>query len=431
MEKFRFIKNSQFNLLPQKPGVYTLKKGRDFFYIGKAASIRERVKNHFFQPNYKDNFFIEKVTKIGLIETGSEIEALLLEARLIKKYKPAYNVLWRDDKNYFFVEITNPACRQAGEKLPRVLITHQKKLKSTQDKPVEYVGPFVEGAALKKTLRILRKIFPYYTVKQHSPKPCLWCHLKLCPGPNPDIKEYKNNIKNLIAVLRGKKKTVVGNLRKMMEEKAKIQNFEEAAKLRNQIFALETIIAHSNVIESEKEESKWKNNQSILQKILKTKEKISRIEAYDISNIQGKEATGSMVVAFNGKLNKDEYRKFKIKISDKPNDVAMIKELISRRLQHNEWQYPEVMLIDGGKAQLNAALFILNQHKSVKSALIRVIALAKKKNELYIEGEPRPILLKTLNREIFNLILQLRDESHRFARAYHHKLRDIALMHKI
>jgi excinuclease ABC subunit C len=190
--------------------------------------------------------------------------------------------------------------------------------------------------------------------------------------------------------------------------------------LRDQIFALERVFEHSRILESEtKLEVPWEETEKKLKEILKTKGKISRIEAYDISNIQGKMATGSMVTFLKGRAEKNFYRRFKIKAEGKPNDVLMIKEVLERRLKHQEWGFPDLILIDGGKAQLNVALSLLEK----LGKRPKVIALAKKKNDLFLEGEKNPIPLKILPREIFNLILNLRNEAHRFAISYHRKLR--------
>jgi len=422
MERFRFLTKSKIKRLPKNLGVYTFKKGRKFLYIGKASNIKERVKNHFQQPAYRNNLFLNQVSRIGFIETDSEIEALLLEAHLIKKYQPKYNVIWRDDKNFFYIGITK-------ENLPRIFITHQptKNLKATSYKlQANYIGPFVEGRSLKQTLRFLRRVFPYYTAKKHQKNPCTYCHLGLCPGPNPDEKEYKKNIKYIISVLKGKRRSVLRTFKKEMRLASSLQDFEKAAKIRDQIRALEKVFAHTKIFEAEKlvPEKDWLETQKILQNIFRTKKKISRIEAYDISNIQGKMATGSMVTFIKGKPDKNFYRKFRIKITPKPNDIAMIKEVLSRRFGHPEWPFPDVILIDGGKAQLNATILRAKSYK-LKA---KVIALAKKKNELFVEGQKKPILLKTLPRPIFNLILQLRDEAHRFALTYHLKLRKKSLL---
>lgn len=409
MRKFKFLPKEKISQLPKVCGVYSFKNRKDFLYIGKAINIKERVKNHFQRPTFRDNLFLGKTKQIGFIETGSEIEAFLLEAEMIKKYRPRFNVTWRDDKNYFYVALVK-------EKMPYIFITHQKKENN------DYIGPFVDGSALKKTLRFLRKIFPYYTNQNHPKGPCQWCHLGLCPGHNPNAKEYKKNIRNLIAVLRGKKKRAVSGLKKEMSLAAKNKNFEKAAKIRDKIFALESTLHNARIIEGVKENNSWENAKKVLQGLLRIKE-AGRIEGYDISNIQGQSATGSMVVFLKGLAAKNFYRKFKIRISGKPNDTAMIREILERRFQHTEWPYPEIMLVDGGKAQFNAALEIKNKELRIKN--IRVLALAKKKNELFVEGRKSPLLLKALPRPLFDLILQIRDEAHRFARAYHLKRREV------
>ena len=392
MEKFKYLKTKEINKLPKTFGVYAFKKGAKFFYVGKAANIKERVKQH------KDLLGLAK--EIGYIKTNSEIEALILEAKLIKKIQPKYNVLWRDDKNYFYVAITK-------ESFPRVFITHQLKIKNCKLK-IDFIGPFIEGTSLKRALTYLRRTFPYYTSKSHPKGSCLWCHLKLCPGPDPVKPEYQKNIKSLVFVLKGNSRKVLNDLERRMKKSSLLQEYEKAAKIRDKITSLERVI----------------NPQQIP----------GRAEAYDVSNIQGEEAAGSMVTFINGRPAKNFYRKFKIKIAGKPNDVAMIKEILSRRLKHAEWPYPDLILIDGGKAQLNAALRAINLAKPsyrlglAKFGNIRIMSIAKKKNELFIEGRKKPVLLKTLPREMFNLILQLRDEAHRFAISYHRKLRKKRLL---
>lgn len=417
MEKFKFLEKEQIVKLPNTAGVYAFKKGRDFLYIGKAINIKERVKNHFRKENYRNSLFINEIDKVGNITTDSEITALILEANLIKKYQPKHNIVWRDDKNFFFVGITK-------QDFPRVFITHQPGKQNIKYKKLKakFIGPFVEGTSLKKTLKVLRKVFPYYTVKKHPKNPCSWCYLGLCPGPNPEKKEYLKNIKNLVSVLKGKRKSVLKNLKKEMGSASKTQNYEKAAEIRNQITALEKILSHAKIFEKIKiKKQKWEKIEKELKKILKTKGKISRIEAYDVSNIQGQKATGSMVTFLKGKADKKLYRRFKIKISGKPNDIAMIKEMLNRRLKHLEWGLPDLVLIDGGIAQLNVVLKTKDLKPETKK--IKAIAIAKRKNKLYIEDRKKPILLKNLPRKISNLILRLRDEAHRFAIIYHRKLR--------
>lgn len=460
--RFSSLKLNKTEKLPKTCGVYCFKKNHKILYIGKAANIRERVKNHFFQPTYRDNLFINQVSRVGYIKTDSEIEALILEANLIKKYQPKYNVVWRDDKNYFYIGISR-------ETFPRVFITHQpitkakkSQIPSTkfqinskfkiQNFKTDYVGPFVDGKALKQTLKSLRKVFPYRSCYKIPNRPCLWYHLNRCPAPcllkSKIVKEIpsnslkikkisQKNAQNLVKILKEGKNPTLRKLKKEMKIASKNQDFEIAAQIRDQIKSLEKVISHAKIFNwLETETSRigrspnsgsWEKTKEELKKIFEIKKTVSRIEAYDVSNIQGQQATGSMVTFINGFPEKNFYRKFKIKISGKPNDVAMIKEVLNRRFSHPEWGFPDLILIDGGKSQLNAAINSLNQYKSAKSALIRVLALAKKENKLFIEGQGKPIMLKNLPQEIFNLILQLRDEAHRFARKYHLKLREIDL----
>ena len=430
MEKFRFLDKDKINQLPKTSGVYAFRGGKEILYIGKAANIRERVKNHFQQPGFHNGHVLARSKHIAYVETYSEVEALILEANLIKKHQPKYNVTWRDDKNYFYICITK-------EEFPRVLITHQ-----TCPEPAERVGPFVDGGALKQTLKILRRVFPYRTCKTLPKRPCLWYQLERCPAPcllksdkssllhskifsararGKMKKICQGNTKNLMKILRGKKGQVLKNLKKEMEVLSKVEKFEEAAKIRNQILALEKVLAHTMIFDSAETPylKPWPWQWQWFQ--------VRRIEGYDVSNIQGDQATGAMVTFINGKPEKKLYRKFKIKIAEGPNDVAMIKEILSRRFRHPEWGRPDLILIDGGKAHLNAALRCLEPG----SKHFGVVALAKKENKLYIEGRRKPILLKSLSREIFNLILQLRDEAHRFARSYHHKLREVDLVRNV
>jgi len=333
---------------------------------------------------------------------------------------------------------------------------------------INYIGPFVDGKALKETLKSLRKVFPYRSCYKIPKRPCLWYHLERCPGPcllkfsktssqgssgilekmEEKIKRVsQRNTKNLMKILKEGENPVLKELKREMKLASKNQDFEEAGKIRDQIGALERILDHAKVFEPVLQIKPWHKMydyaEEELRKLLKTKNKISRIEAYDVSNIQGKEATGSMVTFINGLPDKNFYRRFKIKVAGKPNDIAMLKECLNRRLNHPEWGLPDLILIDGGIAQLNAAVKCKMQNAKCK--MIKMMALAKKRsvakpptkfrfgageNKLYLEGQKNPVLLKNLPREIFNLVLQLRDEAHRFAISYHKKLREKSLLQK-
>ena len=478
MERFKFIKNKDFSnpvksapqkrggvspkakqfdwaSLPKTAGVYCFIPSSKLhptpyalnpIYIGKAINIQSRVKNHFTGENWWEKALLRQGFggRIGFIKTDSEIEALILEANLIKKYQPKFNVVWRDDKNYFYVAIA-----RNKNKIPYIFVTHQPSFaKASEGQAQKYIGPFVEGTALKKTLRFLRHAFPYYTSAKHPKLKCTYCHLGLCPGPllfeNPPsleaskgLREYEKNIKKLILILQGKRSTVLNSLTKEMEQLSKrpkgYPKFEEAGKVRDKIFNLQQVMSHTHIINGKTEIvrnlsydkfltiSVWDKTQKTLKGLLNINKNVSRIECYDVSNIQGKFATGSMVVFLNGAPVKSEYKKFKIKMKNEPNDIAMLKEILERRLFHKEWPYPEVMLIDGGVAQLNVAAKTKSRESASRG--IKVISIAKGKQELFIEGREKPIPLKSLPQEVYNLIKQLDDEAHRFAIAYHKKLR--------
>ncbi|MBI4708637.1 MAG: GIY-YIG nuclease family protein [Candidatus Portnoybacteria bacterium] len=382
--------------LPQKPGVYTLKdKAGRLIYIGKAINLRNRVRSHFSRTSiFYKNDLANIVADIDWIETKNEKQALLLENELIKKYQPRYNIQWRDDKSYFWVRFTN-------DEWPRVIVAHKGSLiNSPQPSPVsstgralkggsdspplggvrgDFIGPFVSGRELRKTLRALRKIFPFRTCKNSYDKPCLQWHLGLCPAHKPHYHSRES-----------------GNL----EDKKSGFRVKPGMTKESQI-------------------DKYLNSLVALSQFLRlyAGEKI-RIEAYDISNIQGNYATGSMIVFYGNKPSKSDYRRFKIKTIKGANDVAMIKEVLKRRLGHPEWPYPDLILIDGGLAQLNAAVSSIS--KQLPSTAI--IALAKQQEEIYTEYSSKPLKVNPLP-ESFRLTFQhIRDEAHRFAIFYYRYL---------
>jgi len=354
----------QINQLPQKPGVYIFldKTGR-FLYVGKAVKIKNRVRSHFVQGNqYYKKDWLPNIAKIDFIVTGNEKEALLLENELIKKYQPRFNIQWKDDKSYFWIEV-------GDEEWPRVRIVHKPSLSETARRGIRLIGPFVNGTELKQVLRALRKIIPYRTCKNSYEKPCLQWHLGLCPahrslgeggpahktagGQRTNLKKYCESLNALAQLLR--------------------------------LYAGEAI----------------------------------RIEAYDISNIQGTNATGSMVVFKNNRAQKSAYRKFKIKTVRGANDAAMLKEVLNRRACHQEWPLPDLILIDGGQPQLSGAR---NSLLAAAQPLIPIVSLAKQQEELYTIYSPRALRLNRLP-VAFGLIFQaIRDEAHRFAISYYRKL---------
>ncbi|MGB9598740.1 MAG: GIY-YIG nuclease family protein [Minisyncoccales bacterium] len=416
-QSFKFFSKESIEKIPPACGVYCFKGKDKIFYIGKSKNLKERIKNHFLFPSFKNSYFLKETKKIGIILTENEWFALLLESRLIKKYKPRFNVLWRDDKNYFFLAVSK-------EEFPRIFITHQKK-----EKNLLYLGPFFEGKILKKTLFFLRKIFPFYSQKKHPRKKCSWCYLGYCPGPFPDKREYQKNVRSILAVFKGKASLLLKKMEKEMLFWAKKENFELAQKIKDQIFYLKKIISNASLIKEEMGgEREWEKLRKELQKFFAVKLNFERVEAFDVSNIQGKEAVGSLVVFLKGKPFPPGYRRFKIRSKEEPNDILMTKEILKRRFLHAEWPFPQLVLLDGGKAHLRAGLSLKKENLALKNTFF--IALAKASQRIFSEKKKKPIFLKDLKRPILRLIGEINKESHRFAISYHRKLRERLLLEK-
>lgn len=405
----KYIKET-IEALPEAPGVYMMySKDGDLLYVGKAGNLKKRVSSYFHKAHDKRiEELVKKIDDIKHKETDSVLDALILESKMIKDHQPIFNVREKDDKSFLWVEITK-------EEYPRVLLTRGSEKDMNKNKKSDHFGPFVYASEIRRALRVLRKIFPYNT---HGPdkvgnlkRPCLNAELGLCPGTcvsKINKKEYKKTISELKKVLKGGKRTLIRNMDKEMKKSAKDLDFERAQKLKRRIFSLQHI--HDTALISDNQ-PKIKSDQ---------KEKI-RIEGYDISNISGTSATGSMVVFYNDQPSKDDYRKFKVKTIKGQNDTGMLKEVLERRFSRydegsnkNQWPLPDLILIDGGKGQVNTAIKVLEE----KGFRIPVVGIAKgvkrKKNE-FIGKIPGFTNEKTL--------IRVRDEAHRFAVSYHKKLR--------
>jgi excinuclease ABC subunit C len=389
---------SKVKNFPQKPGVYLMKNKRgEIIYIGKASNLQKRVLSYFQKAHdQRIEKLLQEVDDITYQTQDTTIEALILESNLIKKYQPKYNIREKDDKSFLYILITN-------EKFPRVLLVRKKDIK---DDSGGVFGPFTQAQNLRQALKIIRKIFPYNLHPENKipqDKPCFDYHIGLCPGTciqKITPKEYAKTIKNIKLFLSGKKKKVLEKLKKEMETASKNLEFELAQKIKNQIFAL-THIQDIALIQEDK---------------FNLEEGTKRIEGYDISNISGKLAVGSMVVFLNDQPQKSEYKKFKIKTVNTINDILMLKEVLERRFNHKEWTLPDLILIDGGKAQVNIAKKVLKKLK----LNIPVVGIAKgpkrKKNEF---------IGKIPNEFNKDLLIKVRDEAHRFALSYHRWLRKV------
>lgn len=407
--------------LPAKPGIYYFKnKSGKTIYIGKAMNLQNRVKS-YFQKNA--TLYGAKAEMTGQIETidwqivDSEIEALIMETKYIKKYQPKYNVLSRDDKSYLYAAITK-------EKFPKIRILRRNQIPNAKSQISNSIGPFTDSAALKQTLNILRSAFPFCTCKTPHKHPCLNYHIGKCAGiccaKNQNRREfritpaeYRKNINNIRGVLLGNKTMTADAIQKEMKMASANKNFERAARLRDQLYCLDNIFLHKKIIRDEVRTEKGLTGISRLLAVPEPK----RIEGYDISNTQGALAVGAMAVFTNGLPDKSQYRKFRIKTVTGANDVWMIKEIVSRRLTHREWELPTLVLIDGGKAQLNAARLAMKQAK----LSLPVAALAKSRQQIYFKN--KIIILKRYSPAL-QILQRVRDEAHRFAIGYHRNLRD-------
>ncbi|NIO68293.1 MAG: excinuclease ABC subunit UvrC [Anaerolineae bacterium] len=557
----------QLSSIPAKPGVYLMKdeKGK-VIYVGKAVNLRNRVRSYFHASadhSPKTHYLRQDLANLDFIVTASELEALILECNLIKKYQPRYNVRLKDDKRYPYIKIT------WQEPYPRIFTVRRM-----QNDGAKYYGPFTATWAVSQTLDLLRKIFPYLTCKREitgqDKRACLYYHIGRCPGPcigAVSQEEYRALVSQICRFLEGKSEEIIDDLRSQMTAASQRLEFERAAALRDQIVALERVIERQRVVSSaladedviafarqdgdacvqvffirrgkligreyfvlegtadedarqimtsfvkqfydkaayvpseillqsdideamiiqswlrskrgtkvtlkvpqrgQKKElvqmaaenaaetlahlrAQWlldegKGVEALaeLQEHLELAQPPSRIECYDISNIQGQAATGSMVVFVKGVPRKSDYRRFKIRTVEGADDYAMMQEVLRRRFRRavpstglrtggdtkekgelvkdEAWtMLPDLVVVDGGKGQLNAALEVMDEY-DLREA-VPVVGLAKEREEIFVPDQPEPILLPRGSQGLF-LIQRIRDEAHRFALQYHRRLRE-------
>jgi excinuclease ABC subunit C len=552
--------------LPKKPGVYIFKDIKGLvLYVGKAINLRSRV-GSYFKKDGGDNrgprieLMISQIRDLDYTVTDNEHESLILEKNFISQLKPKYNVDLRDDKNYLFIKIN------IKDEIPTIYYERKQT-----DKNAKYFGPYTSGLAIKDTLRLVRKIFPYCANKKVGAKPCFYYHIGKCPGVcfgKISIEEYKTNyIKKIIQFLDGKRTEILKDLQIQMRTYSKNKQYEKAAKIRDQIYALNRIMERQKLVYPTKvdqdvfsvhadgvasvnlfmiregkliqkenfilentkqitlseilqsfleryyleassipeevllpalinendlypvfigrkfpkftvpikgqrlqllklgeenakqylestsdkhllEEAKLLSSLKELQRVLELPNLPGRIEAYDISNIQGTNPVGSMIVFDFAKPKKDQYRKFKINKKQTPDDFAMMREMLERRFAHSlpllrgrlrggpeqktspspslkggAWPLPDLILIDGGKGQLSAALSVLKKFQIQDSRFkIPIMGLAKRLEEIFLPEKKHPLILLHNSIALF-LLQRIRDEAHRFAVKYHRYLR--------
>lgn len=545
----------QLDNLPRASGVYLMKnKAGEIIYVGKAKSLRKRVRSYFQKSrnhSFKTEALVKRIADIDYIITDSEVEALILEATMIKKHNPKFNIRLKDDKTYPYIKITT------NEDYPRVFKTRIVKKDGAR-----YFGPYTDVNAVHKTLKLLRDLFPLRDCKKNisrkekKDRACLNYHIEKCLGPcvnNVDVEEYRSMVDEVCLFLKGKQQDLIEELKEEMEQAADRQEFEQAAELRDQIKAIKKVTENQKVVSSDfadqdviatshqddlacvqvmavrngrlvgeedfimegtspeaidetltaflkqyymntnyipqeilleieiedKEimedwlnekrgsrvylktpqrgakhqlinmaqrnakynlkdyliKSEYKSRKPLkavkeLQTYLDLEEPPVRIEGFDISNIQGTDPVASLVVFENGTAQKGDYRRFKIKTVEGPDDFAMMQEVVNRRysrLLKEDKKLPDLILIDGGKGQLNAVLEVLHKLSIDNQP---VIGLAKKEEEVFVEGESEPVILPG-DSEALYLLQRVRDEAHRFAVNYHRKLRSRRVTHSM
>ncbi|OGX29286.1 MAG: hypothetical protein A3B78_01190 [Omnitrophica WOR_2 bacterium RIFCSPHIGHO2_02_FULL_67_20] len=404
--------------LPDRPGVYLFTDAEGaLLYVGKALSLRKRVGSYFRPDGLSPRIatMMRRVADLEARETASEAAALLLEAELIKARKPYYNVAFRDDKRYPLLKVTR-------EPFPRLVVARRRL-----NDGATYFGPYTDAGLMHEAVRFLRRVFPMRTCRTFPATPCLEYHLGQCLAPCAGYiseRRYRRIVDDLVACLSGARDRLLRDLARRMAQAARDRRFEEAARLRDQIRSLTSVI-------TAKEKSLAAGPLEQLQAALKLPRLPRRVEAFDISNIQGDYAVGSMVVFADGKPHKAHYRKFRIKTvggisaeggsAHGGDDYAMMREVVRRRYGGSlaaRLPLPDLVLVDGGKGQLAAAV----EELGALSLTIPAIGLAKRFEHIFLPGSSEPVVLLPTS-PVLHLVQHLRDEAHRFAITYHRGLR--------
>lgn len=404
--------------LPPAPGVYFHKDAKgEVIYVGKAAVLKNRVRQYFHhtKKDAKTTALIREIADTDWLVVDTEMDALFLESEMIKRYKPKWNILLRDDKTVSYVRI------DFKSEVPSVSFT-----RTPQDDKATYIGPFYAKLPLQQALRILRKVFPYYD-RPYDGKKTLNTDLGLTPGieiGKSTPTEYKKNLRKLKLYLEGGRKKLLKDLEKQMRTAASEQKYEEAEELKRQLFALKEL--QKKIVFSDKEFMDISSDKALraLQQLLDLKDPPRRIEGYDISHQSGTNVVGSMVVFTNGVSDRAQYRKFKLR-NQKNDDFKNLREILERRLKHPEWDFPDVILIDGGEPQLRALAPLLDptgipylgRDKSGDHSRNAAVELVRLRN-----GTAEHVQLAS-DSHLAKLIARVDDEAHRFAITYHTLLR--------
>ncbi|MDR1486198.1 MAG: excinuclease ABC subunit UvrC [Planctomycetaceae bacterium] len=414
---------------PHAPGVYLMKdSAQRVIYIGKAKDLRNRASSYFHKSAADDPrtaLFVPEIADIDYIQTESEVDALLLEARLIKDIQPKYNRDLKDSKTFPYLQV------RTREPFPRVEITRTPK-----EHGVRLFGPFTNSGGLRGAVIVLQKIFRYRTctldIRPDDERfrwfrPCILHSIHQCSGAcnfRITSAEYRKNIQRLIRFLEGNKKSLIVGLKREMKLAADNRQYEIAAELRDQIHDLETLDKHGDIethVQPEAFAIDPRRGVLGLKKIFKLDVIPRTIEGIDIAHLGGSDMVASLVCFTDGLPFKAGYRRYKIKSVNGVDDFACMSEVVTRRFSSNEDNNPppDILLIDGGKGQLNAVLSALARTFTQPKL---VLSLAKRDEEIFIPTQDEPL---KLSRHSFalRLLQYVRDEAHRFAQHYHHILR--------
>ena len=430
--------------LPTEPGVYFFKDAkRKIIYIGKAAVLKNRVSSYFQQSRHRDTktrLLVTDIRDLDWITVGSEAEALFLESEFIKRYRPKYNIDLKDDKHWLYIKIS-------ADDFP--VITYVRR---PLDDKAHYFGPFTSGDALRRAMKLLRRVFPYVTHATWPPRGCLQYHLGLCPGPEEGAitaTEYRRTIRRLELYLKGEQGKLIQQIEKDMAAASRRKDYEEAAHYRDQLRDLHAL--GQQMIFGDTEAFDLSRDQALvgLSERLGLPGVPRRIEAYDISHLGGTDNVASMVVFTDGVPNQDEYKRFKMHLRGN-DDFAHMREVMERRFSDKNllaWSKPDLLLIDGGKGQLAAALSVLD----AKGLALPAIGLAKREEEIirrrpedhlidsghyedeaWIKSNQRfETILLPKDSHILQLLQRVRDEAHRFAVTYQSILRGKRQTHSL
>jgi excinuclease ABC subunit C len=405
------LKN-RIKALPLTSGVYLMKDAAgDVIYVGKAVALRRRVQSYFrgAARDVKTKILVSHIVDIEHIDTRSEAEALILEASLVKKLLPRYNIDLKDDKSYPYIRIS-------GGEFPLVSV-ERRSPRAPVPTEGQWFGPYTDAVLIREALNLIRKIFPFRSCDPLPVKACLYHDIGLCPAPcigAVTAKAYRRNIASIALILDGGRDELTRRLRRDMEDCAAAKDFEGAAVLRDQLRAVGALYSSSADVNYYKEEEQ-------LQRALGLPRRPERIECIDISTTMGERAVGSLVSFLNGRPDKANYRRFRIKSVEGMDDFRMVAEVVRRRygrLQREGKPYPDLVMIDGGKGQLGAAAEELKN----LGISIPLISLAKREEEVFLPGRRNPVILAR-NSLALKILQRARDEAHRFAITYHRLLR--------